>query len=589
MKPTLFASSLLGAWLVLAPAQPQAPVSSFEFIVIGDTRPTFESENFRVFEGIIPKINAVRPAFTVNLGDLIYGYGIRSKERQWDKYQQVASRIAGPYHQVPGNHDTFSKDARRVYAQRFGKFYSSFDYGGSHFVLLDNGEDGKWGEIGPLEMEWLKRDLGATRAASVFVFMHFPTWEQDRVVPKYHVLWRDTLQPLFRQSRVKAVFGGHFHCYGPTREFDGIRYFITGGGGAELRPDYREAGGQHHFVKVRVSGDRFDVRVMTDRGEVKDVDADLMGGFLFAEKNTSRIGIVQGTQDLKQGVRFGVRINNPYDEPLAGTARWNVDPNQFAIAPREYRVLVPAGGTSRLAFQVRAPRGGASALAAMPWLRFDLAAGGVRHRFHRVLLFLQSLSAGFRAKPPVLDGALADWAGAPTLRVGAGAAAAVVRASHGRDTLYLAIDVPASDEPLSDDSVFSDELQVGFAPRAGATDFGGETLRVGVEASGGTTTVGDRTPGHLFGAPLPTVKAVSRRDGSRRTFEMLIPTRLLGPAGAGGTTSVVMSLSYPMPAGAAAPAEGSEPSPNSLSYQVRYGGDVLVPVHFVELVLGQRR
>jgi hypothetical protein len=589
MKTTILASTALCASLLLGSAHPPPPASDFEFVVIGDTRPRFLSENFRVFEGLIPKINALRPAFTINLGDLIYGYGPRPKAGQWDKYQQVIRQFAGPYHQLPGNHDTYSAYARRVYGQRFGKFYESFDYGDSHFVLLDNGEEGQWGEIGPVQLDWLKNDLRSTRATSIFVFMHFPTWEQDRVVPKYHVFWRDTLHPLFRQAKVKAVFGGHFHCYGPSREFDGIRYFITGGGGAELRPDYRDAGGEHHFVKVRVSGGRFEVRVMTDRGELQDVDADLMGGFLFAEQNTSRIGIVRGTQDLKQGVRFELQLANPYAEMLSGTAAWNFEPSQFEMTPPNRVIHVPGGGTIRLAFTFRALRDN-MALDAMPWVKFDLSAGPHRHRFHRVLLFLQSLSAGFRVKPPVLDGDLADWAGAPTLRVGTGASAAVIRAANGPETLYLAIDVPVSDEPLSDDSAFSDALQVGFARRSGETDFGGETLRVGVEASDGNAQVGDRTPGRRFVAPLPGVKTAVRRDGNRRTFEMAIPTRLLGRADPGSTTSVVLSLSYPLPASATKPGDAAaEPSPNSLAYQVRYGGDVLVPVHFVELVLGRRR
>ena len=42
----------LGAQLVIA--------ADFEFVVIGDTRPRFESENFRLFEGLIAKINAPR-------------------------------------------------------------------------------------------------------------------------------------------------------------------------------------------------------------------------------------------------------------------------------------------------------------------------------------------------------------------------------------------------------------------------------------------------------------------------------------------------------------------------------------------------
>lgn len=108
--------------------------------------------------------------------------------------------------------------------------------------------------------------------------MHFPVWESDRIKPEYHEFWQNTLHPLFKESRVQAVFGGHYHTYGPTREFNGIRYFITGGGGAELIPEYRKSGGVHHFMRVKMSGDTLDVRVVTEHGELTDPEADVMSG-----------------------------------------------------------------------------------------------------------------------------------------------------------------------------------------------------------------------------------------------------------------------------------------------------------------------
>src|SRR5438093_7185925 len=305
--------------------------TDFTFVVIGDTRPRFESENFRTFEALIPRINAAKPGCIINLGDLIYGYGPLRKEKQWNRYEQVIKNLEAPYYQVPGNHDVYSKAAREIYRRRFGKFYESFDRGGCHFVLLNNCEDGRWGSMGPDELAWLKRDLHSTSAEKVFVFMHFPVWEPERVAAKYHLLWRDTLHPLFRASRVKAVFGGHAHCYGPTRELDGIRYFVSGGGGAELRPEYRRAGGEHHFMKVTVAEGGFDVRVVTERAQLTDVGADLMGGFLFAEKYSSRIGIPRGTQPLQQAVAFEVSLNNPYNVPLAGRAWWEADADHFEV------------------------------------------------------------------------------------------------------------------------------------------------------------------------------------------------------------------------------------------------------------------
>lgn len=580
-KATLFIAVVAGF------AQFTQAETNFNFVVIGDTRPRFESENFRAFEALIPKINALKPAFVINLGDLIYGYGVRRKEKQWDRYQEVIKGFQSPYRQLPGNHDIFSKDAREIYARRFGRFYESFDYGDCHFVLLNNCEEGRWGYLGPAQLEWLKRDLRSTSARSVFVCLHFPVWEPERVAPKYHAFWRDTLHPLFRASRVKAVFGGHAHCYGPTREFDGIRYFITGGGGAELLPDYRKAGGEHHFVKVSVKDGSFDLRVLTERSELTDVEADLMGGFLFAEKYSSRIGILQGSQNPREGVKFETALSNPYPLPMTGQAVWEADPRHFTVSPTESSVHVPPRQTVRLAFTLKALHAGAP-LETLPWLKFDVGTGGKWHRFHREVLFLQSLQSPFRPAPPRLDGRTNEWPGTPLLPLtGPGRPEAGLQSSHDAKNLYLAVDVPTSQEPLSEDSAFHDQLQIGFAPRSGETGFGGETLRLGLQLKGGAVEVGDRTPGPRLGETLRGVTAAGRAADGRTVFELAIPQKLLPPLAGTAKGRLVLSLAFPVPERDAA--EPPEPTPGSFAYQVRYGGDALVPVHFVELVLGKEK
>src|SRR5262249_16309813 len=148
-------------------------------------------------------------------------------------------------------------------------------YSNCHFVLVDNTEAQRWGYMTRTQLEWLKADLKTVQGRPVFVFMHFPVWEPERVEADRFQMWSETLHPLFKASNVKAVFAGHYHAYGPSREFDGIRYFITGGGGAELRPEYKKSGGEHHFMRVNVFGQDFDVRVATERGELSDAEADV--------------------------------------------------------------------------------------------------------------------------------------------------------------------------------------------------------------------------------------------------------------------------------------------------------------------------
>jgi hypothetical protein len=570
---------------MLLAGRPVTGAESFEFVVIGDTRPRFESEDFRIFEGLLQKINEAKPALVINLGDLIYGYGMR-KEKQWDLYQQVVRRCEVPYYQVPGNHDTFSREARRVYGQRFGKFYQSSDYGGCHFVLLDTCESTRWGYLGPKEMEWLKADLQTNQLRPVFVFTHFPVWEAERIKPQYHDFWTETLHPLFREFGVKAVFGGHYHCYGPTREIDGIRYFVTGGGGAELLPDYRKSGGEHHFVKVRVTGEDFDLRVVTSRGELTDLEADIMGGFLFGDRHTSRVGVGKGAGDLREGIRGAIVLENPYKEWLTGTARWQVDPSSFQMRPQTMEVRIPPGGGTRLQFELKALKPAAS-LHSLPRLEFQVRAGGREHRFHRELVLTDTLRTPLLPEPVTLDGRLGEWRLAPSLEVGISVATKTeVRAFHDRDRLYLAVTGPKL-EPAAEEEeeAFPDDLLLGIAARLSGTEFGRDIIRLGFTRNGSQTEVRDRTPGQKLGATVPGVRAASRESFGRVTFETSIPLKLLAPLKAAGKTHLVLSLSTPAPRQESESNEQVNPSRNSFAYQVRYGGDALIPVHFIELIL----
>jgi hypothetical protein len=580
-------ASGLGGWLALAlgAALAAGPVRAgeFEFVVIGDTRPRFERQDFRPFQELIEKINVQKPSLVVNLGDLIYGYGPFSKEKQWDKYQAVIRAIQPPYYQVPGNHDTHSREARRIYERRFGRGYRSFDYQDCHFLLLDNSENGRWGYLGPAQLEWLKADLAQARARQVFVFMHFPVWEPERVTPEYYSFWSQTLHPLFKQSRVQAVFGGHYHSYGPTREFDGIRYFITGGGGAELRPEYRTSGGEHHFVRVSVTGDTFDVRVMTAREELTDAQADVMGGLLFAARNVSRIGIKRNPQDLKAGVQFSVSLANPYLETLAGQAEWVFDASAFSVEPQKVSLRIPEHGQQQQSFTLKTLNENASSQS-LPRLAFNLTAGGRHHRFHREVRFLEEQNSPYRRTAPVLDGRLAEWEGVPSLRLGREPSqAAEIRACNDSTMLYLAVVVPEVKVEEDEELGFRDDLQVGMAVRQGQKEFGADFLRLGL--SDAVSSAWNRTAGQRGDAVVSSVKSACRVRDGRKTYEVGVPLRLLKGLKAGSETRLVLDVSFQVPDSGASAADPSDPSVNTMAYRVRYGNDSLVPVYFVELTL----
>ena len=384
---------------------------------------------------------------------------------------------------------------------------------------------------------------------------------------------------------MRAVFGGHYHAYGPTREFDGIRYFITGGGGAELRPDYKRSGGQHHFMKVNVSGDSFDVRIETAQGELTDPEADVMGGLRFAARNVSRVGVKRGSQSLREGVNFSVAVGNSYQETLTGQAAWVFDASAFSIEPEGFSLQIPPGGKQRQRFTLKALTDNAT-LESLPRLEFSVAAGGYRHRFRREIRFLDELRTPYRRAAPVVDGQLGDWEGIPLLGL-AQDPKAKIRACCDAANLYLAVTVPTVKPTEDEDVGFRDDLQIGMARRLSDTDFGPDFLRLGFACA--TQQVWNRTDGRKTEGLIPGVGFACRPQGDETSFEISVPRRLLSHLRSGAGGHLILDLSFPVPGGEANGPEPINPPPNTFAYRVRYGNDSLIPVDFVELNLERKK
>jgi hypothetical protein len=85
------------------------------------------------------------------------------------------------------------------------------------------------------------------------------------------------LGPLLRRHGVDAVIAGRDRLYARIRPRDGIRYFVTGGGGREPLADYdpraRElaaAGKFHHLLLLRATEERLEYYAIDDAGRSRD-------------------------------------------------------------------------------------------------------------------------------------------------------------------------------------------------------------------------------------------------------------------------------------------------------------------------------
>jgi serine/threonine-protein phosphatase CPPED1 len=248
-----------------------------------------------VFERAVEVLNWLRPAFVIQIGDLIEGYTSDAGEitAQWDEIGTVLSRLEVPLFRVVGNHDVSNEPMRQEWVRRHGLLHYHFRYDDALFLVLDTcdppqdlsefGGDGEheltperlaelhalreadpeslrrqfegmadWDSTMPAaisdeQLDYFERALHEHRDARwTFVCMHIPAW-QGAGHPAL-----DRLRTVLA-DRPYTMFAGHIHNY--RREVihgrDHIRLGPTGG--AWVRSG--DEGNFDHVSLVRVGAD----------------------------------------------------------------------------------------------------------------------------------------------------------------------------------------------------------------------------------------------------------------------------------------------------------------------------------------------
>lgn len=243
--------------------------TSVSFVVFGDNRGGRDGHQPAVFGALVGRMAALRPDFVIGTGDYIYGGGSQMSLRdQWNEFFHAMAPLQAQqrtyFAPATGNHEISGGDGRKLFLEYFKRFYFSFDWGGSHFIILDTEAPGQESRIAGEQLEWLKRDLAnSNQAAHVFVALHrplFPVGSHKGDSLDMYPRERDALHSLFVRHSVKCVFEGHEHFY-HRQVRDGIEYIITGGGGAPLyaSPDQ---GGFHHFLYVTADQRRYKTAIV---------------------------------------------------------------------------------------------------------------------------------------------------------------------------------------------------------------------------------------------------------------------------------------------------------------------------------------
>jgi 3',5'-cyclic AMP phosphodiesterase CpdA len=270
------AGTRLGGEIATAP-EVGSPVP-VTFVVFGDTRSNPDSHR-----RVVERIRAEVPDFVIGTGDMVDEGG---REHEWQTFFELEAELLRDNVFFPsiGNHD---RQGRGRTADNYRTYfavpenspdperYYAFTYGQNRFLVLDSNANSF---ALTDQTAWIERELQAARLdpriAHVFVTMHHPPFSVSLHGGQRDL--RERWTPLFEKYGVAAVFSGHDHVYS-RGDKNGVRYFVSGGGGAPLYPRAPRPSAideaaikrferVNHYLRVHVFGDFVEVTAIRADG-----------------------------------------------------------------------------------------------------------------------------------------------------------------------------------------------------------------------------------------------------------------------------------------------------------------------------------
>jgi 3',5'-cyclic-AMP phosphodiesterase len=249
-------SALLTGAAASVEAQQVQQREAFSFIHFTDLHIQPE---LRAAEGCgqcVTRMNRVQADFAIAGGDLVFDAAeveLSRAQKLFDLYRETLKPFEVKVYSVIGNHDVFGISSKsgipatdpnygkKLFEDRIGPRYQSFDHKGWHFVLLDsigtkpNGRDFV-GHVDAAQLEWLKADLAKMRPGTpLIVCTHVPLvsgvmqlvadpWKNSETYLVTNA--REVLEVLW-PYRPRAVLQGHTHIR-ESVNYNGCQFLTSG-------------------------------------------------------------------------------------------------------------------------------------------------------------------------------------------------------------------------------------------------------------------------------------------------------------------------------------------------------------------------
>lgn len=247
----------------------------FSFVIYGDNR-----SNPYAHAAIVATIRKTPHDFLVHTGDMVYN---GSDLQDWREFFSIERDLLRERCVFPtiGNHEIAmpTSDGALRYARMFrvpappeaAERWYTFRWSSARFFMLDAQDDFSTNERAWLEkaLEDAKNEPGVVQR---FVVLHHGPYSSG-LHGANESLRVARIPELLRKHKVDLVISGHDHTY-ERGDANGLRYVVSGGGGAPLYREYRaekttlKFEPTYHFIKVDVAADGLTTTAIRHDGSV---------------------------------------------------------------------------------------------------------------------------------------------------------------------------------------------------------------------------------------------------------------------------------------------------------------------------------
>ena len=164
-----------------------------------------------------------------------------------------------------GNHDILTDGGKSELKE------PAFGMEGGNYVVRESGVRFVIANSNDIRKKWLRRKTIAEEGdVWTVVAFHHPVYS-----PGPHGStpgFSDWMPSLFRRRGVDLVLNGHDHIYSVTKSLKGLRYVVTGGGGAwpyacGEAPFTAKCRSRHHFLYITATDTELKVRAVPPKGK----------------------------------------------------------------------------------------------------------------------------------------------------------------------------------------------------------------------------------------------------------------------------------------------------------------------------------